>query len=69
MPGFQVSERKIRRMVRHEGLDGYVETSAKKGGPDVDRVFHEAVRIILGGQAADGEQQAANVEQIGCVLL
>ena len=41
---FQVPIRKIRRFVSQQKLDGYVETSARQGGPEVDRVFHEAIR-------------------------
>ena len=44
----QVTVRKIRKFVKTEGLDGYVETSAILGGEDVDRVFHEAIRLGLG---------------------
>ena len=44
----QVAIRKIRRLLKEEKLSGYVETSAIRGGGDVDRVFHEAIRISLG---------------------
>jgi hypothetical protein len=30
--------------VVREKLDGYVETSAMKGGSEVDLVFHKAIR-------------------------
>ena len=51
MAGDRYSEvplKKIRRLVRDEKLAGYVETSAKNGGEDVDRVFHEAIKVALG---------------------
>ncbi len=51
-----MSAKKIRRFVRDQGIDGYVETSAKSGGgADVERVFKEAVRVAIGGQGdSDG---------------
>jgi hypothetical protein len=46
----QVSLKSIRKLVKHEGLDGYMETSALTGGDDIDCVFHEAIRLGLGFQ-------------------
>ncbi|XP_059092842.1 rho-related protein racD-like [Tigriopus californicus] len=43
----EVSLKKIHKLVRDKKLANYVETSARRGGEDVDRVFHEAIRIVL----------------------
>ncbi len=51
----QVGQRSIRKLVKAEGLDGYIETSALRGGEDVDRVFHEAIRLGLGLDREDNE--------------
>ena len=43
----KVPLKKIRKMVKDQRLAGYVETSAMRGGEDVDRVFNEAVRVVM----------------------
>jgi len=44
--------------VKEEKLAGYVETSAIRGGPDVDRVFHQAVRVVLDPPAGEKSEGA-----------
>lgn len=52
----QVPVRKILRLVKDEKLSGYVETSAMSGGDDVDQVFTEAARIVLGCPTSEAEE-------------
>ena len=48
----QVPLKRIKKMVKEERLAGYVETSARRGGEDVDNVFHEAIRVVLQPETA-----------------
>ena len=48
----QVPLKRIKKMVKEERLAGYVETSARRGGEDVDNVFHEAIRVVVQPEAA-----------------
>ncbi len=54
-----MTKKKIRRTVKECGLAGYVETSAMRGGEDVDRVFVEAVRVAVRGGAASAASAAS----------
>lgn len=50
----EITDKSVRKMVKKEGLHGYIETSAKRGGEDVDRVFHEAIRISVSDSTDNG---------------
>ena len=59
-----VSERKIKKLVKEERLCGYLETSAKRGGDHVDKVFLAAIKASLGlesnGDCPDGGSGEVN---------
>ena len=68
----QVSERKIKDIVREEKLDGYVECSAlANGGEKIDDVFQSAARLSLIqlGVTSEPEDTASKSENgLGCSL-
>ena len=68
----QVSERKIKDIVREEKLDGYVECSAlANGGEKIDDVFQSAARLSLIqlGVTSEPEDRASKSENgLGCSL-
>ena len=68
----QVSERKIKDIVREEKLDGYVECSAlANGGEKIDDVFQSAARLSLIqlGITSEPEDTASKGENgLGCII-
>ena len=51
----------IRKLVRSRKLYGYVETSAKNGGPEIDKVFHDAVlSVVAPDHVQDCTDEGAN---------
>ena len=68
----QVSERKIKDIVREEKLDGYVECSAlANGGEKIDDVFQSAARLSLIqlGITSEPEDTTSKSENgLGCII-
>ena len=67
-----MSKRAISKLVREQRLHGYVETSAIRGGPDVDRVFKEAVRAALGlevSAAAEVNSGGLCASPLECIIF
>ena len=68
----QVSERKIKDIVREEKLDGYVECSAlANGGEKIDDVFQSAARLSLIqlGITSEPEDTASKGENgLACII-
>eukprot|EP00095_Tigriopus_kingsejongensis_P005061 maker-scaffold330_size203968-snap-gene-0.21 protein:Tk05061 transcript:maker-scaffold330_size203968-snap-gene-0.21-mRNA-1 annotation:"small gtpase" len=58
--------KKILRLVKEQRLVKYVETSAKRGAEDVDRVFHEAIRAVL-AQDQPGENENSLWGRLWCI--
>ncbi len=69
----EVSMKKIKKAIKECGFSGYVETSARRGGADVDRVFHQAIRVAVSsqrdsnsGDMVDGQRRSLRGSLFSC---